>query len=127
MMITQSIVFVRGRRPENRRQVNSINNKRFNIIQLIDHTLQIASVAPALEIVPDIFAVLFFIGLQFIPITCPWMNLKGGGIVKRISAVLIACLRIVRGIAIKKTFRKDLVPYHSFTPFRSKIFLSRAG
>ena len=122
-MIDQCIVFMRRGRPENRSQVNGVNAQGFQIVQLVKDTLQVASIAAALNIEINILAILFFIRLKLIPVACPGMDLESRGVIKRIGSILVGDFWIIRRISIEITLRKDLVPYNSLTPVRSKILL----
>ena len=124
MVIDQCIVFMGGGRPKNRGQVNGLNAQRFQIIQLVQNTLEIAPIAAALNIEINIPAILFFVRLKLIPVACPGMDLEGRSVVKRVSPILVGNFWIIGGISIEKTFRKNLIPYDSLTPVRGEILLS---
>ena len=119
---TRAVVFVRGRRGEDRVQVKCVNPEILEVGQLVDDPLQVAAVAAALEMFPELlFAVLSFVRLQLVPVAAPRMNLPSLRGINRVGPKQILDARIVGRITVAETLGEDLVPDHRLRPPRNKL------
>ena len=105
-----AVVFVMGGRFEHRVQIDCADAEVLKVTELADDTLKVAPVAAPLQIEPDIMSVFVFPGLQPVPVGCPRMGTQRGCMIVGPRPFLIGRNRIVRGIAVEKTLRENLVP-----------------
>ena len=101
VMVTGAVVFVVRGRIEDRIQINGIDAKILQVIELVDDPLQIAAVAATLHVLPELrFAVGFFVILQLVPITAPGVHTPLLRRLHRVGTRDVGHGRVIRRIAV---------------------------
>ena len=111
VVVAGAIVFVVGRRIEDRIQVDGVDAEILQVIELVDDALDITAITPALHVLPQLrFAIGFFVILQLIPIAAPRVHAPLLRWRHRIGAGDVGDGRVVRRVAIAVPVREDLIP-----------------
>lgn len=124
VVISRPIVFVRRRRIENWVEVDGFDAQINQIVETVDDALQIAAVAPPLDVEPDVAAVALLIGLAFVPAGRPGVDLPGRGVVVGPGPLKAGGGWVVVGVAVAESFGEYLVPDDAFGPLGHELVVA---
>jgi len=115
-MKDEGVIFMEGRGGKDRVEVQGSDSEVLEVIELVDHTLKIAPVAPVVQAAVDVRSQIAFPTLHGVPFFRPRRDPPFGSDMIRYPTIFGG--RVVLGISVAEPLRKDLVPDGLLCPVR---------